>query len=244
MNWMNAGQVRNSTRRERNTLEAAGVWGGGALFVTALALCLWWYSFVLGRTQPRAGWPVVLLDLALFSLFALHHSLFARETMKRTVAAVVPERLRRSVYVWTASALLILVCLAWRPIGGELYDVIGWRAAIHGAVQIAGLVLIAESTRTIDPLELAGIRPASDTAGGLQIGGPYRLVRHPLYFGWMLAAFGAAHMTGDRFAFAVISSFYLVIAVPWEERSLRHSFGEAYARYQQNVRWRVIPFIY
>ena len=241
---MNAGQVDNSTTHEPSAIARLVVWAGGALFIMALALCAWWYLFVLGRPQPHAGWPVALRDFALFTIFAVHHSLFAREPVKRATAAVVPARLLRSVYVWTASALLMLVCLAWKPIGGELYDVTGWRATIHAAVQIAGLVLIAQSARAIDPLELAGIHPPSDTPGGLQTGGPYRLVRHPLYLGWMLAAFGAAHMTGDRFAFAVITSSYLVIAVPWEERSLRESFGDAYARYQQHVRWRVIPIIY
>ena len=74
--------------------------------------------------------------------------------------------------------------------------------------------------------------------------GPYRWVRHPLYLGWLLMVFGAAHMTGDRLAFAAITTAYLVVAIPWEERSLRQSFGEAYARYMRDVRWRMIPFIY
>ncbi len=105
----------------------------------------------------------------------------------------------------------------------------------------------------IDPLELAGIRTPDEDAGAgttparpsaLQIAGPYRLVRHPLYLGWILVVFGAAHMTGDRLAFAVISSFYLLVAVPWEERSLRQSFGEDYDRYKRLVRWRVVPYLY
>jgi protein-S-isoprenylcysteine O-methyltransferase Ste14 len=60
----------------------------------------------------------------------------------------------------------------------------------------------------------------------------------------MLALFGAAHMTADRLAFAAFTSFYLVVAVPWEERSLRQSFGEGYDRYTSDVKWRMIPFIY
>jgi protein-S-isoprenylcysteine O-methyltransferase Ste14 len=69
-------------------------------------------------------------------------------------------------------------------------------------------------------------------------------MRHPLYFGWMLAVFGTPHMTGDRLAFAVMTTVYLIAAVPLEERSLRRSFGEDYARYARAVRWRMIPFIY
>jgi protein-S-isoprenylcysteine O-methyltransferase Ste14 len=56
--------------------------------------------------------------------------------------------------------------------------------------------------------------------------------------------FGAAHMTGDRLVFAVTTTAYLIVAIPWEERSLRQSFGDAYDRYMRNVKSRMIPFIY
>ena len=69
-------------------------------------------------------------------------------------------------------------------------------------------------------------------------------MRHPLYLGWLLLVLGTAHMTGDRLAFALVSTVYLVAAVPLEERSLRRSFGDDYVRYARAVRWRMIPFIY
>jgi protein-S-isoprenylcysteine O-methyltransferase Ste14 len=222
--------------------ERTFVWAGGAIFVASLVVCTAWYLFVLGRSRPPGGWQPLAFDAVLFSVFALHHSVFAREPVKRTLAAI-PARLRRSVYVWIASVLLILVCVSWQPIGGDLYNVAGPRAVAHAGVQLAGLWLIARSVAQIDPLELAGIRPSTG-ASSLQIGGPYRLVRHPVYLGWIVAVFGAAHMTGDRLAFAAISSIYLLLAVPWEERSLMQSFGEDYARYTRQVRWRVIPFVY
>jgi protein-S-isoprenylcysteine O-methyltransferase Ste14 len=100
-----------------------------------------------------------------------------------------------------------------------------------------------QSVRAIDALELAGIRSQSEAAG-LQVVGPYRLVRHPLYLGWILVVFGAALMTGDRLTFAAITTLYLVMAIPWEERSLRTAFGSDYDRYMRLVRWRMIPFIY
>jgi protein-S-isoprenylcysteine O-methyltransferase Ste14 len=74
--------------------------------------------------------------------------------------------------------------------------------------------------------------------------GPYRIVRHPLYLGWIVSVFSTHHLTGDRLAFAVMTSLYLVIAVQWEERALLESFGAAYTRYQRQVRWRIVPFVY
>jgi protein-S-isoprenylcysteine O-methyltransferase Ste14 len=105
------------------------------------------------------------------------------------------------------------------------------------------LWLTFRGVRAIDPLELAGIR-TSGTTTVLQVTGPYRLVRHPLYLGWMLMAFGAAHMTGDRLTFAAISTLYVLIAIPFEERSLVRTFGTQYEDYRRNVRWRVVPYLY
>lgn len=224
------------------TFDRAFVWAGGALFVASLAGCTWWYLVPLGRPQAAGGWPSLAWDAALVTLFALHHSLFARDAIKRRLAAIPAQRLR-SVYVWVASLLLILVTVAWRPVGGHLYDA-GGALAVAGAIaQLAGVLVIARAVARIDPLELAGIRPPR-RRDALQIDGPYRWVRHPLYLGWILAVFGAAHMTGDRLAFAALTSIYLVVAVPLEERSLRQSFGDDYARYQRAVRWRIIPGIY
>ena len=218
-------------------------WSGGAIFVASLAVCLWCYVFVFGARRPWMGWTPFVFDALLITVFAMHHSVFARSGVKERMTREIPEPLLRSVYVWIASALFIAVCVLWQPVGGELYSSPGWLAIVHAFVQLGGIAVIAQSVRAIDPLELAGIRPPSGR-DGLQIGGPYRLVRHPLYFGWVLATFGAAHMTGDRLAFAVLTSLYLAIAIPWEERSLVAVFGDAYRRYQRQVRWRMIPFIY
>jgi protein-S-isoprenylcysteine O-methyltransferase Ste14 len=224
-------------------IERVFVWIGGACFAGALAFCTWWYLFVLGRGAPFTGVLSVAVDAALFTIFALHHSVFARDIVKRSVAAVFPDRLLRSLYVWTASALLMLVCLLWQPVGGVVYDVRGVAAILFVAVEALGVWMIVQSVQAIDPLELAGIHPPRPT-DALQIRGPYGIVRHPLYLGWILAVFGHPHLTGDRAAFAAISSIYLLAAIPWEERSLTAAFGDGYRRYQQQVRWRVIPFVY
>jgi protein-S-isoprenylcysteine O-methyltransferase Ste14 len=217
------------------------VWSGGAVFVFALAVCAYAYGIAWTRPAPFSPGAVAWNSL-LLTLFAGHHSLFARERVKSWLAKALPEHVIRSVYVWTASVLLLLAVLLWRPVGGELYRVAGWPRAAHAAIQAAGLWIVARSVRAIDALELAGIRQRTDEP--LQTAGPYRWVRHPLYLGWLLVTFGAWQMTGDRLLFAGITAFYLILAIPWEERSLMRSFDGQYADYKRRVPWRLVPYIY
>ena len=220
------------------------VWLGGALFVGSLALCTWWYLIALAEPSPAGvAWTAAFADLALLTVFALHHSLFARDSVKTWMTRIVPATLERSVYVWIASTLLIIVCVWWQRIGGTLYDIRGNRALVHAAFQLLGAGLIARSVAGLDPLELAGIRE-QPVSGGLQTSGPYGWVRHPVYLGWVLAVFGTSHMTWDRLVFASMTTAYLVIAVPWEERSLMKSFGGEYREYQRRVRWRIVPYVF
>jgi protein-S-isoprenylcysteine O-methyltransferase Ste14 len=225
--------------------ERAFVWLGGGIFVGSLAYAVFSYAIVWSEPRSTTGtpWAAWLVNLTLFGVFASHHSLFAREGVKNVVRRVVPERLVRSVFVWTASLFFMLVVALWHPVPGELYHLAGWPRFLLAALQIAGLWFVVEAVRAIHPLVLAGIRHG-ESGGDLQMRGAYRIVRHPLYLGWIALVFGSPHMTGDRFAFAVISSAYLMIAIPWEERSLEAAFGDAYARYRARVRWRVIPYIY
>jgi protein-S-isoprenylcysteine O-methyltransferase Ste14 len=234
------------------------VWAGGGMFVGSLGYCAYSYLCRWSGGGAAGGWPACAFDAVLLSVFATHHSLFARDMVKQWLARHVPEQLLRSIYVWIAALLLLVACGFWQPIGGELYDAGGWISALHIAVQLLGLWLIARAVGRIDPLELAGIRrprrtivasdgnEASDRAASerLQVVGPYRFVRHPLYFGWLLIVFGTPHLTGDRLAFAVITTLYLVLAIPWEERSLTAEFGEEYERYKQRVRWKLVPYVY
>ncbi len=223
-------------------------WLGGAIFVGSLALLAGWYFWWLGRNVRGDGLPALAVDAALVTLFASHHSLFARESVKQRLAFIPPSMIP-SFYVWVASLLLIAVPGFWMPIGGDVYQVKGPAAVLFAGVQAAGLWITSRAVSGLDPLELAGIRQVIGPAGrrrtrGLQVTGPYRLVRHPLYFGWVLMFFGAAHMTLDRLAFAGLTTMYLVMAVPWEERSLRQSFGEDYVSYTRQVRWRIVPYLY
>lgn len=231
---------------------AAFAWTGGALFAASLGWFLYCY-FIRYGTEVTPG-PVlapVLLDVVLFSTFALHHSILARSGVKAALRQFLPIVAERSAYTWVASLLFILVCAAWQPVPGTLYELRGvWALAGYG-IQASGIMLTARGAAAVDPLDLAGIRPVLDAASGqpvrhvpLETRGLYAFVRHPLYFAWTLLVFGAPDMTATRFTFAAISTLYLAAAIPWEERDLVAVFGERYEAYRREVRWRMIPWVY
>lgn len=229
----------------------AFAWAGAVLFVLSLAVFLYLYAAAWGADVHGDPWRPAVVDVALFTLFALHHSLLARTGAKRLVTRVVPPWLERSVFTWVASGLFLLACAGWRAVPGVLYSLPGaWRILSYAA-QAAGLILTIKGTSALDPLDLAGVRPVVSARRKerprhipLKTDGVFRIVRHPLYFGWVLLVFGAPRMTGTRFVFAVVSTLYLAIAVPFEERSLADVFGDAYAEYRRRTRWRIVPGIW
>lgn len=227
-------------------------WGGALLFVAALSWFLYAYLVRFGRaTASGPALRPVLIDVALFTFFALHHSLFARTRLKAVVRRTLPPILERSAYTWVASALFLATCWLWQPVPGVIYALEGTAAWIGAVAQATGIVFTFLGSRAIDVLDLAGVRQLLLARDGrsashvpLVTTGVFRLVRHPLYFGWALLVFGAPTMTATRAVFAVVSTAYLAIAIPLEERSLIDVFGADYAAYQQRVRWRMLPFIY
>ena len=194
--------------------QLAFAWLATGLFAASLGYFLYAYLFTFGvihRVESSAGWRPALINFALFTIFALHHSLFARAGIKRAITNLVPPAVERALYSFVASVLFLLVCAFWQPLSGVLYALSGpWRWLGYGA-QVAGLVLTVASSRALDVLDLSGLRQVLNArvAGAtaphaLETGGVYGMVRHPLYLGWALFVFGAPDMTLTRFSFAAI----------------------------------------
>lgn len=225
----------------------ACAWLGGALFVSALARYGWFFH-TLGTPGPEgvSVGGAMLWNIALFTLFAAHHSLMARSGAKAWIMRTVPPALERSAYVWVASALLIAVCALWQRVPGQVYVLTPPAAWLGAAVQGLGVVFTVAGGRVLDALDLAGIRQTLTprAPAPIRVVWPFTLVRHPIYLGWALIVFGTPTMTLDRLVWAVVSTCYLVIAIPWEERSLSAAAGPAYLAYQKQVRWRLVPGVY
>ncbi len=225
-------------------------WLGAALFFLSLAYFV--LSYVTTFGVPAAGRdraPAVAWNVTLFTLFAVHHSVCARERVRRWVTRLVPAPLERSFYVWIASLILIAVCALWRPVPGVAWDAEGMLLWALRLLQVTGVWLSLRSAVILDIRELAGVTHM--VAGGLPASGPefkttgpYGWVRHPIYSGWFLVVLAASPMTMTRLVFAVVSCAYLLIAIPFEERSMQASAPGAYERYAGQVRWRLLPGVY
>ena len=227
-------------------------WMGAGLFVLSLSYFIYSYWAVFGRhTDGPLGAGVVVWNVVLFSVFALHHTVFARERIRRALAQALGP-LERSFYVWVASLLFIAVCKLWLPLPGIVWDVDGAARFILIFLQIGGITFSVYSAAAIDIWELAGIRqlnsqlptPHSQKEFELKTTGPYGLVRHPIYLGWFLIVFAVGTMTMTRFVFAIVSCAYILLAIPFEERSLRRSSNGAYDRYMQKVPRKLVPGLY
>jgi len=228
-------------------------WTGTLAFAASLIWFVYSYLVRFGEVEPGgARLGPLLINVALFTAFALHHSILARSRVKATITPMLPGGLERSIYTWVASLLFAAVCTWWQPVPGVLYNLDGAARVLAWLLQGIGIVLTVRASNALDVLDLAGVRQLQRAAGSseqkapptLSTRGLYGFVRHPLYFSWALFVFATPAMTGTRAAFAIISTVYLMLAIPWEERGLVATFGPQYEAYRQRVRTRMIPFVY
>jgi len=202
-----------------------------------------------GRTTGLGA--ALAVDLGLLALFALQHSVMARRGFKARLTLVVPEPAERSTYVLASSLALLLLFWQWRPLGGsvwELQDPAG-RLVLHG-LGAFGWLLVLVTTFLIDHFDLFGLRqvwlylrrrPYSPVA--FRTPGPYRLVRHPLYVGWLFAFWATPSMTVTHLLFAIATTAYIVVAIRFEERDLAAVHGPAYEAYRRRVPMLVPRFL-
>jgi methanethiol S-methyltransferase len=223
---------------------------GAASYVLFLVVFVYAIGFVGGLVPHSVdqavtapiGWAL-LVDALLLTLFAAQHSVMARPAFKRWWTRYVPKPIERSTYVLAASLVLALVLWQWRAIPAVVWDV-SWqpaRVAIW-AVFWLGWAIVLASTFMISHFELFGLRqvfavwrsrPEADT--GFRTTLFYRVVRHPLNLGFIVAFWAAPTMTAGHLLFAAVTTGWILLAMQLEERDLMAALGPRYAAYRHTV---------
>lgn len=224
---------------------------GCIAYLIFLATFLYAVAFVGGFGVPKtldgaateAFLTAFLIDAGLLAVFAVQHSVMARPWFKRWWTQAVPWAIERSTYVLFASLALALLMWQWRPLGGIVWVV--EPPALRAAIWVAfayGWLQVLVMTFLIDHFDLFGLRQVWLHLMGRQYTrvhfatpAPYRVVRHPLYLGFMIAFWAAPTMSITRLVFAVATTAYMLIAIQFEEHDLVHEHGASYEQYRRTV---------
>jgi protein-S-isoprenylcysteine O-methyltransferase Ste14 len=246
--------MRNPSTRARPRAQTAGVHVARAYAVFAyaafLAVSLWGALFLadVGPTPTvdshRSGptWAAVLVDLGLWTVFALQHSLMARDSVKTWLTRVVPERVERSTYVLTGSLALGLLFWQWQALPGTVWQLHAqpW-VALTWIVYGVGWAIAIAATFMTDHWEFLGLRQAAGPRHEPQSPAivserwMYSWVRHPMMLGLLVAFWATPHLTAGHLLFALAATGYIAVGVHFEERDLRRHLGSAYDDYARRV---------
>jgi protein-S-isoprenylcysteine O-methyltransferase Ste14 len=229
---------------------AAFLYGLAAYLVFFVAI-LYAIGFVTGLAVPKtidsgtvgSIGEALVINLVLLSMFALQHSVMARKPFKRWWTQFVPAAIERSTYVLLASLVLILLFWQWRPIPTVVWQVADPQvaAAVIG-LSFFGWFLVFLSTFLINHFELFGLHQVATHLAGRTMPAPrfktpvlYKVVRHPIYLGFIIAFWAAPVMTAGHLLFATVATAYIFVGIFLEERDLLGEFGEEYKRYRARV---------
>ena len=187
--------------------------------------------------------PTLAINAALLGLFAVQHSVMARPAFKRWWTKIVAPPIERSTYVLFASAALVVMYVFWQPLPQAVWSVApGPLATALLALSLIGWGIVLISTFLISHFELFGLAQAYARLRGLpphalEFRTPafYRLVRHPIYAGFIIAFWATPMMSVGHLIFAVGTLGYILIAIQLEEHDLVGTFGERYLAYRRQV---------
>ncbi len=216
-----------------------------------LASFLYAIGFVEGLVVPKTidtGTVVplteaLMVNLLLLSLFAVQHSVMARRQFKDWWTQYVPKSIERSTYVLISSLVLALLCWQWRPMPTVLWQIYNPQIAMAViGLSFVGFLILLTRTFLINHFELFGLHQVANNLAGRTMPAPrfrtplfYKLVRHPLYLGFVIAFWSAPTMTVGHLLFSGATTAYILIGIALEERDMIAMFGDEYRNYRARV---------
>ena len=184
----------------------------------------------------------VATNTGLSLLFFVQHSGMVRQSFRRWLARFIPAHYFGAIYSIVSSMVLLAVVLLWQESEQVIANATGvwwWTARTLFFLAVGGVIWGALALNGFDSLGLRLIqnrfRPSAPTSSALAVRGPYRWVRHPLYFFVLLMIWSYPNLAVDRALFNVLWTLWILIGCVFEERDLVAEFGDRYREYQRNV---------
>jgi methanethiol S-methyltransferase len=239
----------DTTRVSGSTGRILALLYGAICYVVFLGAFLYSIGFVGNLLVPKsidtgtAGPLALLIDALLLALFAIQHSVMARPAFKRWWTTIIPQPIERSTYVLLTSLLLLLLYWQWQPLTATIWRVdnaIG--KATLWALFALGWLIVLFSTFMISHFDLFGLRQVylhvrnreyNDLSFRMQ--GLYKIVRHPIMLGFLIAFWATPVMTIGHLVFSIATTGYILVALQLEEHDLVKSYGDRYRAYQRQV---------
>ena len=213
----------------------------GTLSLLLFGLFLLGVSLTLVEFDYRMP-GILAWDAMLCLLFFVQHSLMIRKAFRRRLTAIVPQHLQGVLYTLASGIVLTILVLFWQHSQQTLLSLQGISRWLVYGVFFACLIAMFWSLRALQSFDLLGIEQfrnhsqASEAhTTALTIRGPYRWVRHPLYFLVLVMIWCCPDVTADRLLFNALFTAWIILGTFLEERDLLAEFGETYAAYQREV---------
>ena len=215
-----------------------------------LGVFLYTIGFVGGFYVPRSmdegevvgTTTALLINAGLLAVFAIQHTIMARPAFKAWWTRIIPAAAERSTFVMITNLLLIAMFFLWQPMPDTVWVVEGAFANVLWGVFGLGWLMVLVSTFLINHFDLFGLSQVTAYLRGQEYHGPrfvergmYRMVRHPIMLGFVIAFWATPVMSQGHLFFAAMCTAYIFIGVRIEESTLVHYHGDTYRSYQSRV---------